>query len=151
MAISVNPITKTIFIPRADLSEVVAGSLFSLDTNQFRKDLRTWESTVEGRTVPITHSHNTEYSVAGVTYARKVEIINGYSVEFESFPSAYSVNLVGSNNNIFDIQNGILVQNNVQVIPGNAAGLQIVAVGSAVLDQDVINIRNALLNYDGTN
>ena len=151
MAISVNAVTRVISIPRSDLIEVVAGVLYDLDTDQFRKDLRLWESSEEGRTRPTTHSHNTEYTVMGSTYARKVEIIHGYSVEFEAFEQIYSVAFKGSNNNLADVQNGIFIPNNVIPISTNSAGLQIVTVGSGVLAQDIINIRNAVHNYDGSN
>lgn len=120
MAISINWATKVIFIPQADLTPI-SGSLYALDTDIFRLALKDIEDSEEGQVFPDTHRHNTEVTVAGTTFARVIEIINGYSVEFED--GAYSVRLEGSNNNIFDIQNGILVQNNVQVIPGNSAGL----------------------------
>jgi len=76
-----------------------------------------------------THLHNTEVTVAGTTFARTVEIINGYSVEFEN--GAYSIRFTGANNNIFDVENGILVQNTVQIISNNSAGL-IVGPGSGL-------------------
>jgi len=83
---------------------------------------------------PKTHLHNTEVTVAGITYARTVEILPPYSVEFEN--GSYSVRLEGANNNVFDVEAGILVQNTVQVIPTNSAGLQVVVQGSGVTQQD---------------
>lgn len=124
--ITVDIQTKVITVPQAFLS-LVSGTLYSLDTNAFRLELKAWEATEEGRTQDRTHDHNSEYTVSGVTYARKIEIINGYSVEFED--GAYSVTLEGSNNNIFDVSAGILVQNSVQVIPSNSAGLITVQSG----------------------
>jgi len=123
--------TKIIHVLQSDLTSV-SGTLYELDTDWFRLQLKSFEDNEEGMAHLRTHRHNTEYTIAGVTYARSIEIINGYSVEFENVGSIYSVRLSGSNNNIFDIQNGILVQNNVQVIPGNSAGLQIVSVGSGL-------------------
>jgi hypothetical protein len=32
---------------------------------------------------PSTHIHNTAVTLSGVTYARTVEIINGYTIDFE--------------------------------------------------------------------
>jgi len=113
--------TKVIYIPKSYLGDPISGTLYELDTDAFRLDLKSLEDDEEGMPFPDTHSHNTEVSVAGVTLARVIEIINGYSIEFED--DYYSVRLVGSNNNMFDIQSGILVQNKVQVIPGNSAGL----------------------------
>jgi hypothetical protein len=120
MAITINWATKIISVPQSYLMPLT-GTLYALDTNQFRLDLKDIEDSEEGMVFPDTHRHNTEVTVAGTTFAQVIEIINGYMVEFED--GAYSVRLEGSNNNIFDIQNGILVQNQVQVIPGNSAGL----------------------------
>ena len=112
--------TYVIFVPQSYLT-LVSGTLYKLDTNQFRLTLKELEATKEGIPHPKTHIHNTEVTVSGTTFARTVEILPPYSVEFED--GAYSVQLIGSNNNIFDIQTGILVQNQVQVIPTNSAGL----------------------------
>jgi len=112
--------TRTIYIPQSYLT-LVSGTLYELDTNQLRLDLKDLEDDDEGMPHPDTHRHNTEVTIAGTTFVRTIEIINGYSVEFED--GQYSVRLVGSNNNIFDIQNNILNQNQVQVIPTNSAGM----------------------------
>ena len=129
MAITIDWTTKVISVPQADLT-LISGTLYELDTDWFRLQLKDIEDG-EGMPFPDTHRHNTEVTVAGTTYARTIEIINGYSVEFED--GQYSVRLVGSNNNIFDVENGILVQNQVQVIPTNSAGL-IVVTQQAPLD-----------------
>jgi hypothetical protein len=126
MAISVNWNTRVIFVPKADLT-LVSGSLYELDTNGFRLELKNLEDD-EGIPFLDTHRHNTEVTVAGVTYARTLEIINGYSIEFED--GQYTVRLVGSNNNFFDVEAGILVQNQVSVIPTNSAGLIVAGGGS---------------------
>jgi len=120
VALSIDWATQVITVPQAYLTPVT-GSLYELDTDQFRRDLKAIEASEEGMVFADTHDHNTAYTVAGVTYARKVEIVNGYAVEFED--GTYSVRLAGSNNNLFDVENGILVQNSVQVIAQNAAGL----------------------------
>ena len=38
MALTIDPATKVITIPQADL-DLVSGTLYELDTNQFRKDV----------------------------------------------------------------------------------------------------------------
>lgn len=133
MAITIDWGTKVINIPKDYLTHVT-GTLYELDTNVFRLDLKDLEDNEEGMCFPNTHSHNSPVTVAGVTYARSIEIINGYSITFED--DLYSVRLIGSNNNIFDIQNGILNQNRVQVIPGNAAGLIVVSIGSGLSTEE---------------
>jgi hypothetical protein len=137
MAISIDWGTKTINIPKSYLSNIT-GSLYELDTETFREDLKALEDDPEGMPFPDTHQHYTEVTVAGVTYARFIIIINGYSITFED--GQYSVRLAGSNNNFFDVENGILNQNQVQVIPGNSAGLIKVVQGSGVTENDKLEI-----------
>jgi hypothetical protein len=125
----------TISIPQADLT-LITGTLYELDTDAFRLSVKNLEDDQQGIVFQDSHRHNTEVTVAGTTFARTLEFLNAtnssnidvYEVQF--IPDAqYSVRLVGSNNNIFDVENGILVQNQVQVIPTNSAGL-IVTEGS---------------------
>lgn len=120
MAIQIDWPNKLITIPQADLT-LISGTLYELDTDWFRLQLKALEDDPEGMVWPRTHDHVAGYTVAGVTYARKVEMINGYKVQFED--GQYSVRLAGSNNNIFDVAGGVLVQNQVQVISNNSAGL----------------------------
>ena len=120
MAISIDWATKVISVPQADLTHI-SGTLYELDTDAFRLELKDLEDDEVGKPFLDTHRHNTAVTVAGTTFARTVEIINGYSITFED--GQYTVKLVGSNNNIFDVENGILNQNQVQIIAGNSAGL----------------------------
>lgn len=120
MAVSVDYSTKVITIPKSDLT-LVSGTLYELDTNALRLELAALQDDEEGIWADTMYTHNTEVTVAGTTFARTIEVINGYSLEFES--GSYSVRLEGSNNNYFDVENGILVQNPVQVISNNSAGL----------------------------
>lgn len=120
--------TYKIQVPQSYLT-LISGTLYELDTDQFRLDLKGLEASENGIPFPKTHDHNTQYTIAGVTYSRSIEILAPYSVEFED--GAYSVRLTGSNNNIWDIQSGILVQNQVQVIPTNSAGLVVVSAGAS--------------------
>jgi hypothetical protein len=99
MALSIDRTTSIITIPKADLT-LVTGTLYELDTEAFWEELKAIEASEEGIVFIDSQDHNIEYTVVGVTYAQKVEIINGYQVEFEN--GTYSVRLTGSNNNIFD-------------------------------------------------
>ena len=123
MTIAIDWGTKIISIFQTDLSHVT-GTLYDLDTAAFRLALKDLEDSEEGMAFPDTHNHNTEVVVAGITYARTIEIINGYTITFED--GQYTVRLSGSNNNFFDVENNILNQNQVQIISTNSAGLQIV-------------------------
>jgi hypothetical protein len=122
MTITVDWLTKTFFVPQSDLT-FVSGTLYEMDTEAyFRAGVNAIMASEEGIPFDTPIDHNAEYTVAGVTYARKIEMINGYNLTFT--PDAqWSVRLAGSNNNLFDIENGILNQNQVQVIPQNSAGL----------------------------
>lgn len=120
MAVLIDWGTKIISVPKADLT-FISGTLYEHNTDAFWEELKTLEASEEGMPFPDTQDHNLEYTVVGVTYAQKVEIINGYKIEYEN--GYYSVRLAGSNNNLFDVEGGILIQNNVQVIPCNSAGL----------------------------
>jgi hypothetical protein len=141
MAVSINPSTQVITIPQADLTNV-SGTLYSLDTNALREEIIDLLDSEPWIPFPDVFAHNTEVTIAGVTYARFIEVVNGWSFTFED--GAYSVLLTGSNNNIWDIQNGILNQNQVQVIPQNSAGLITVVSGSGVTEQDKTDIRAGL-------
>lgn len=131
MALTINYDTKVIEVPQADLT-LVSGTLYELDTNQFRKDVMAILDDETHIWMDNAFIHNTEVTVAGTTFARTVEFVNGYSVEFED--GSYSVRLAGSNNNIFDVENGILVQNTVQVIAQNSAGLIAGDIVAAIWD-----------------
>lgn len=137
MAVTIDWQTYVIYIPQSYLT-LVGGTIYELDTEQFRLDLKALESSIYGMGHPKTHNHNTTVTVAGTTYARAIEILFPYSVEFED--GQYTVILKGSNNNIFDVSNGILVQNQVQIISTNAAGLIVTTVGSGVTEQDKLDI-----------
>lgn len=123
MALSLDPATKEIEIPQADLT-FVSGTLYDLDTDQFRKDVFDLLASESYIWLPDAFSHNGEVTVAGTTFARTLEFINGYNITFEDTGSAYTVRLQGSNNNIFDVDNGILNPTSlVTVISTNSAGL----------------------------
>lgn len=129
MTISVDPATFVISVPKADLT-LVTGTLFEHDTEAFRLELIDFEDSELGMVMPRTHIHNTKVTIVGVTYARFIEMVSPYSIEYEN--GTYSVRLAGSNNNFFDVENGILVQNTVQLISQNSAGLLVVTTGSGL-------------------
>lgn len=144
MALSLNPATKVITVPQADLT-FVSGTLYTLDSDQFRKNVMGLLASEPYIWMPDAFSHNTEVTVAGVTYARTLEFINGYSITFENTGSAYTVRIEGSNNNIFDVENGILNPTPlVTVVSTNSAGLQVVTQGSGVTQQDKDDIENQI-------
>lgn len=123
MALTIDYLTKVISVPQADLT-FVSGALYELDTNQFRKDVMDILAAENHIWMEDAFQHNTDVTVAGTTFARTIEFINGYSVTFEDTGGAYSIRLVGSNNNIFDVENGILNPTALTtVIPTNSAGL----------------------------
>lgn len=135
MAITINESTQVITVEQSDLS-LVSGTLYDMDTNAvFRYAVGALLDDERYIWMDPAFNHNTEVTVAGTTYARTIELINGYSLEF-SPDSQWSVRLTGSNNNLFDIESGILNQNQVQVIPTNSAGL-VVTSGVSPTQQQI--------------
>ncbi len=116
MTISIDWPTGVIFVPQSDLTFISAG-LYELDMNVFRLALLDLEDSEEGMAWPRIYNHNTEVLLSGVTYARTIEIINGYTVTFED--GNYTVRVTGANHNIADVKN----VNQVSLIIGNSAGL----------------------------
>ncbi|NBT33226.1 MAG: hypothetical protein EBT13_15365, partial [Rhodobacteraceae bacterium] len=119
MAISIDWGTKVITVPKADMLviQVSPSEIRQLDIDAFRLELKDLEDSELGMAYPITHNHVAPITVGGVTLARVVEIINGYTVTFED--DQYAVNLVGANSNIADVTN----VNQVSVRSANSAGL----------------------------
>jgi len=133
MALSINPATKVIFLPKADLT-FLSGSTYQLDVNQFKLDVMALLSAQSLSWMPDAFNHNTEVVLSGVTYARVIEFINGYTIEFED--GNYTVSCIGANHNIGDVK----VVNSVSLIVNNSAGLITVSAGSGVTAQDKIDI-----------
>ena len=127
MAISIDWGTKIILVPQADLTSL-GGSRYSLDVDAFRLALKDLEDSFDGMAFPATHNHNTTVTVGGVTLARVVEIINGYTISFEDTGTPYSVRLEGANNNILDVANIIA---NVNIASTNSAGLVATSSGGS--------------------
>ena len=118
MAITIDWGTKVISVPKADLTLIQATpEVREMDLDWFRLQLKALEDDEEGMCFPDTHTHNTEVDIAGVTLARVIEIINGYTVTFED--GTYSVNIVGANSNVMDVTN----KNQVATRSWNSAGL----------------------------
>jgi hypothetical protein len=119
MAISINWGTRVIFVPKdyTTLVQLSPNEIRDLDSNQFHLDLRDLEDNENGIPNPDTHFHQTELTFGGVTYARIIIIINGYTVTFED--GQYAVQIQGANTNIADVTN----VNQVSVRSFNSAGL----------------------------
>lgn len=132
MSISIDWGTKVIYIPKADMALVQSSpyEIRELDLDAFRLVLKDLEDNDEGMTFPDTHRHNTTVTLAGITLARVVELINGYTVTFED--GQYAVNAVGANCNLADVLN----LNQVSLRTFNSAGLQLVTIGSGLSSEE---------------
>jgi hypothetical protein len=119
MTVSIDWSTKIISIPKVDtvLIQTLPTEIRELGLNDFRMTLKGLEDGEEGMVFLDTHRHNTEVSVGGLTLARVIELINGYTVTFED--GQYAVNLTGANSNVGDNVN----VNQVSVRSFNSAGL----------------------------
>lgn len=119
MAITIDPLTFVIYVPKADLTLLQASpEVRELDLDWFRLELKDIEDDPSyGIYLYKTHNHNTAVTLAGLTYARIIEILAPYTVEFED--GQYTVNCTGANHNVSDVK----VANQVSLIVNNAAGL----------------------------
>lgn len=141
MAITINFNTRVINVPKSFMTAISA-TLYELDVNALRLALKDIEDE-DGITYPDTHRHNTEVVLAGTTYARSVEFINGFTITFED--GQYAVRCVGANHNISDVKN----LNQVSLIIGNSAGLQTVNTGGGV--GTVAQVADAVWNAIASN
>ena len=118
MAITVDWLNRIILVLRLDMAVVQAvPERRALDLNAFRLELKEIEGSEEGMPFVDMHRHNTPVVLAGVTYARSVEIINNFTVEFED--GQYGVVATGANSNVFDV----VIDNQVAFLGNNSAGL----------------------------
>lgn len=146
MGLSITWATKVINVLQGDLT-FIGGSVYELDTDQFRKDLNALQASADGIVFETTHEHTAPKTLAGTTFARFIEIINGYTIDFED--GKYQVNLVGSNNNILDVK----TVNQVSLAVQNTAGLIQVSTGSglsAAQDAKLTAVDAQLSNIEGT-
>jgi DNA uptake protein ComE-like DNA-binding protein len=132
--VSVDWPNKIINISQSDLSLVGSG-VYELDVNQLRLDLKGLEES-EGIPFLDTHRHVTTVTLGGVTLARLVEFVNGYTITFED--GQYAVNLIGANNNISEVTN----VNRVSIRSSNTAGLIQVSTGSGLSAEQATQLSN---------
>jgi len=137
--ITIDWATKIITVPQSFLTWQ-GGLAYTLDVNAFRLALKDLEDDESGIAFPDTHRHATQTVLSGVTYARTLEIINGYTVTFEDTGSHYQVTCVGANHNLADV----FIPSPVNLVIGNSAGLITVATGSGVTAQDKVDIALAV-------
>lgn len=122
MAITIDWDAKIINVPKgeptvATLVDPGPPEIYDIDVDAFRLILKDLEDGEEGMPFPDTHLHNTEVSLAGTTFARTIEIINGYTIEWAD--GQYRVQLKGGNTNFADVS----VVNQVSIVPFNSGGL----------------------------
>jgi hypothetical protein len=144
MAISVNYLNYHIYVPQSYLTPLPGGS-YELDVESFRTDLIDWEDSEDGMAMPRTHNHNSEVVLSGTTYARAVEILPPYTIDFEDTGTPYVVSCKGANHNIADVTN---FGGEVSLVINNSAGLQTVVSGSGVTSQDKIDIITGVWAYE---
>jgi len=127
VAISINPQTFVIYVPKSDMTLIQSTPLEirELDLNWFRLALKAYEAAEYGIYLYKTHDHNTEVVLGSLTFARVIEILEPYTVTFED--GQYAINLVNANSNVADRVN----VNQVSVRSFNSAGLSAPVVTNA--------------------
>jgi hypothetical protein len=110
---------KIINVFKTDMLEIqqVPTEIWELDLPNFKASLGNLLDDEYGMVYPAIFNHNPAVSVGGVTLAKVIEIINGYTITFED--GQYAVNLVNANSNVGDMVN----VNQVSVRSANSAGL----------------------------
>lgn len=138
MAISIDPLTYVINVPRADMTLLQSSptEIRELDLNLFRLELKAYEAAEYGIYLLKTHNHNTEVNLGSLTFARVIEILAPYSITFED--GQYAVNLVNANSNVADRTN----VNQVSVRSSNSAGL--VTSTATITTNDINAIADAV-------
>lgn len=138
MAISINPLTFVINVPKADMTLVQSTptEIRELDLNLFRLGLKAYEAAIYGIYLLKTHNHNTEVTLGSLTFARVIEILPPYTITFQD--GQYAVNLVNANSNVSDRTN----VNQVSVRSSNSAGL--VTAASTITTGDINAIADAV-------
>lgn len=140
MALTINPATKVITIPKTDTTFVETNAttgyeIRSYDEYAMMRELADYLDSEAGVALPSAFTHATQVTISGVVYARALSFLAPYTITFEN--GTYQVKLVGgTNNNMLDVLN----PNSVSVIPANSAGLQQVTSGSGVTAQDKMDI-----------
>lgn len=130
MAISINPATYVVTIPKADTTFVGTNAatgyeIRSYDEYALMRELADYLDSEAGIGLPNAFSHATQVTISGVVYARSLLFLAPYTITFED--GTYQVKVVGgTNNNMLDVLN----PNSVSLIPANSAGLQTVDTGS---------------------
>ena len=142
MAFAIDWSTGVVTVPQSDLS-FVSGTLYAQDTRAFWEEIKALEASEVGMPFIDIQQHASETTIAGITYAQSIEIINGYTVTFQD--AQYATRLDGSNNNIFD--EGVINRNQVSVIPTNSAGL---ITTKQVADSAFLDGRTFIDTIDGT-
>ena len=95
------------------------GNIYDMDTNAFRLAVMEQEAGEQGIIWPNVFSHNTVVTLAGIDYARIIEVLSPYTITFDDTGGAWVCNLLNSNNNVLDVTN----LTSVQVRSNNSAGL----------------------------
>jgi len=118
VAYSVNWASRVITIPKADTTFVSSPpEVRSLNVTTLWQKLIDIQDDEAGLPHPDILRNTPPLTVAGVTLARVVEIINGYTITFEN--GTWSVNIIGGNTNLADVVN----KNSVGMNTSNSAGL----------------------------
>lgn len=135
MAISIDWHTKLITLNQTD-SEVslVSGTTYELDTYAFFRTVISLADDEAGMPFDDPLFHKAKTTISGVIYVDSVEIINGYTLLVLP-DSSWRLRMDGATNNNFHDE-GVLVLNNVQVIPANSAGNTISETGTSGLTPD---------------
>lgn len=126
--------TKVVTIPKADMTFISdPPDVRELDLEDLWTNLIALQESEDGMMFDDIVANTAPFTVGPTTFARLIQIINGYTITFEDGP--YAVNIVGGNSNLSDVIN----RNQVSYATSNSGGL---VVGEGA---DPVDVANAVL------
>ncbi len=134
------PFRALVTIPQDydNMTEVIAGVLYDLDTNAMWSDLKALEATEAGIPFENLQGRNAAYTVAGTNFAPALFMLADVTFEDKGAGAVYTVQLKGTNNDVWvpqDAGGPLLPQPNVIVSPGNSAGLVVTGTSGLTVEE----------------
>lgn len=118
---------ETVFIPATDLTQLSAGppAVWQLDINWLRLQLKEYEASEEGMVFPDLHTHTTQRTMGGITYARFVVFNTDYRFVIQDymFTENWFCVIVGAQNNFQDVMGDPTGSDKMISIGTNSPGL----------------------------
>ena len=118
---------KTVYIPATELPQIDAGppEVRQLDINWLRLQCKAYEASEEGMAFDDLHTHDTQVTMGGITYARFVEFNSDYRfiIQDAGLSGDWYCLIVGAQNNLQDVLGSPAGSDKMISIGTNSPGL----------------------------